>query len=104
MGTYTIEATITSPPTRVGGTINKTTVLKMHRDEDENWSGSAKNVTLPDSFDAVVAAVGVTSVPFSVEIKVTDAEGNQTADLKKDLTLSASGILIVHLPIQLKTA
>ena len=104
MGPYTVEATITSPPTRVGVTINKTTVLKMHRDQDENWAGSAKNVALPDSFDAVVAAVGVTAVPFSVEIKVTDTAGDQAADFKKDLTLSASGILIVHLPIQLKTA
>jgi hypothetical protein len=102
MTKFTVETAISSPPTRVGVTINKTTVLKMQRNEDENWTGSKSGLTLPDSFDATIAAVGVTKTPFSIEIKVTDDEGNQAACLKKALTLSNSGILIVHLPVQLK--
>ena len=104
MAKYTVEATITSAPTRVGVTINKTTVLAMQCDENENWAGSKTGVTLPVSFDATVAAVGVTKAPFSVEIKVTDAEGNQAADSKKDYTLTNSGILIGHIPVSLTKA
>lgn len=102
MASFTVKATISSPPTRVGLTLNKTIVLTMRRDEDGNWAGSVSNVALPNSFDAVLAAVGETEDPFSVEIKVADNAGHQAADVKDNLTLSASGILITHLPVQLK--
>lgn len=101
MAKYTVEATISSPPTRVGVTINKTTVLTMKRDADENWAGRKTAVSLPDSFDATLGAVGTTSAQFSVKIKVIDANGNQAADFKHDYTLNPSGIQIIHVSIQL---
>jgi hypothetical protein len=61
-------------------------------------------VSLPDSFDATVGAVGTTNAPFSVEIKVTDAAGNQAADFKHNYNLNPSGIQIIHIPIQLAKA
>jgi hypothetical protein len=104
MANFTVAATISSPPTRVGVTINKSVVLSMQRDGDENWAGKKSGVILPNSFETVVAAVGVTKVPFTAEIRVTDDDGAQVADVKRNLALSASGILIAHIPIQLVKA
>ena len=103
MATFDVQATISSPPTRVAVTINKTTVLKMTRDGDENWVGSKSNLNLPSPFDATVAAVGTSGAPFTIEIQVNDTNGKQVADKKQNAKLSASGIQIVHIQVTPKS-
>jgi len=101
MATFTVEASVTSPPTNVSLTVNKIKI-KMQRDGDGAWAGKSNAIELPDSFGFAFAAVGLPNAKWRLEITVSKPDGTQVADFMHSDKIPSNMLSSFHDTITLK--
>lgn len=101
MTKFTVEASVTSPPTNVALTINKTKI-KMQRDGDGAWAGKGDAIELPDSFGFAFAAVGLPNAKWTLEITVSNPDGTEVAGFTHTDKIPSNMLSSFHDTITLK--
>jgi hypothetical protein len=101
MATFTIEASVTSPPTNVSLTINKTKI-KMARDGAGAWAGKGDSIELPESFGFAFAAVGLPNAKWTLAITVSKADGTEVAGFTHSDKIPSNMLSSFHDTITLK--
>lgn len=101
MAKFTVEASVTSPPTNVSLTVNKTKI-KMQRSGDGAWAGKGDSVELPDSFGFAFAAVGLPNAKWTLGITVSKPDGTEVADFTHTDKIPSNMLSSFHDTITLK--
>jgi hypothetical protein len=101
MATFTLESSVTSPPTNVSLTVNQVKIT-MERDGTGAWAGKSSSIEVLDSFGFAFAAVGPPNAKWTLKITVSKPDGTHVADFKHDDTIPANMLSLFHDTITLK--
>jgi hypothetical protein len=101
MAKFTLEASVSSPPSNVSLTVNQVDI-KMKRDDTGAWAGKNGSIELPDSFGFAFAAVGLPNAKWTLEIVISSQDDTQVADFKHDGKIPSNMLSSFHDTITLK--